>query len=122
MEIETSCKNISTNSRKNNKLLLDIHQGPIRCCLMNKKRDQKISCYSPFNEMVTASAQCVVQSMVDLTKTHVPSPKLALSGPGTVLPVRRAAKTKSANSRFFFFRARRFCFFRNKMLRICGIY
>ncbi len=74
------------------------------------------------NEMGTASAQCVVQSMVDLTKTQVPPPKLALSGPGTVLPVRRAAKTKSANSRFFFFRARRFCFFRNKMLRICGVY
>jgi hypothetical protein len=36
------------NSRKNIKLLFNIHQGPIRCCLMQKKRDQKISCYSPF--------------------------------------------------------------------------
>ncbi len=63
------------------------------------------------NEMGTASAQCVVQSMVDLTKTHVPPPKLALSGPGTVLPVRRAVKTKSANSRFFSFALGAFAFF-----------
>jgi hypothetical protein len=37
--------NFMRNSRKNIKLLLDIHQEPIRCYLM-KKRDQKISCYS----------------------------------------------------------------------------
>jgi hypothetical protein len=50
-ESQTSCTNISANSRKNNKLLLDVHQGPIRCCLMKKKRDQKISCYNPFKEV-----------------------------------------------------------------------
>ncbi len=35
-ESQTSCTNISANSRKNIKQFLDIHQGPIWCWLMKK--------------------------------------------------------------------------------------
>jgi hypothetical protein len=40
---------ISAISRKNMKVFLDIHQGPMRCWF-NKKNKTNISCYCPFNK------------------------------------------------------------------------
>jgi hypothetical protein len=42
------CARISPRIRENNKLLLDIHQGPIRCCLMKKKETKKSHATVPF--------------------------------------------------------------------------
>jgi hypothetical protein len=48
-ESQTSCTNISANSRKNIKQFLDVHQGPIRCWLMKKTRPKNLMLQSIYD-------------------------------------------------------------------------
>ncbi len=50
-ESQTSCTNISANSRKNIKQFLDVHQGPIGYWLMKKNKTKKSHATVPLNTL-----------------------------------------------------------------------